>query len=53
MSILIILQFTGKENYENQMKYGQEVFHELEYLNENGINLQGIEHKITVLSCSD
>ena len=43
----------GQENYENQMKYGCGTFIELENLQKNGFDFQGIKHSINVVCCCD
>ena len=43
----------GEENYENQLKFGQEIFHELDNINDTGYYFHGIHHTIQVISCSD
>ena len=43
----------GSENYENQIKYGAEVFKELQELQSTGFNFYGIQHEIKVICCCD
>ena len=50
---LIWILFTGAENYENQMKYGKEVFQELKELQANGLMFDRIHHEIKIISCCD
>ena len=47
------LYLTSAETYENQCKYGQEVFEEFNTLQEEGFNFGGFHHDITVVSCCD
>ena len=39
----------GTENYKNQMKYGKEVFAELQESQENRMQFGGVHHDITSL----
>ena len=48
-----LLSNEGEENYENQLKFGQEIFHELENINDTGYYFHGIHHTIQVISCCD
>ena len=48
-----LIVYTGKENYDNQIKYGEETFKELEEINKTGFVFRGIQHKIHVLCCCD
>ena len=48
-----LIFFTGPENYENQIKYGKEVFEELKELQENGFNFFGSYHDINIVCCCD
>ena len=43
----------GSENYENQLKYGAEIFQELKHLEENGYHFEGIHHDIQIVCCCD
>ena len=43
----------GAENYENQLKYGAEVFEELKNLQRTGYIFEGYHHEIKVICCSD
>ena len=45
--------FPGAETYENQLKYGKEVFQELREIQENGFDFQGVHHDIKIVSCCD
>ena len=44
---------TGAESYDNQLKYGEEVFMELKNIQDNGFQFEGIHHDIRILSCCD
>ena len=44
---------TGDENYDNQVKYGQEVFHQLHEIQQNGFHFEGVLHAIKVICCCD
>ena len=44
---------SGDETYNNQMKYGKEVFEELNELQQNGFDFEGIHHDIKIVSCCD
>ena len=48
-----VIYCAGKENYENQCKYGKETFQELEALQKTGYLFQGHHHSIEVVCCSD
>ena len=50
---LIDYPFLGDESYDNQIKYGSEVFKELKQLQQNGVYFEGIRHKIIIVCCSD
>ena len=43
----------GEENYENQKKYGSEVFKQLNDLKRKGCFFQGKWHKIDLVCCCD
>ena len=43
----------GVENYENQLKYGSEVFQELNDLQRTGYVFDGYHHEIKIVCCSD
>ena len=43
----------GEENYENQKKYGQKVFDELNRIQRDGVFFNGVWHKIDLVCCSD
>ena len=45
--------FPGSETYESQLKYGKEVFQELQELQEHGFVFGGIHHDIKIISCCD
>ena len=45
--------YSGAENFENQLRYGRKTFAELEEINRNGFYFSGIHHKVDVISCCD
>ena len=49
-SLIII---SGDKSYDNQIKYGQDIFKELEDLQESGFDFEGIHHDIKIISCCD
>ena len=50
---LLMNLIAGVENYENQMKYGEKTFAELEDINRNGFSFNGIHHQVDIISCCD
>ena len=45
--------FEGDENYENQKKFGKQIFDELKDIDRNGLVIDGIWHEIHVSSSCD
>ena len=45
--------FLGDESYDNYERHAGPVFHQLKELDENGFDIDGIHHKITVIHTSD
>ena len=43
----------GAETYDNQVKYGKDVFEELMYLQEHGFKFEGVHHDIKIICCCD
>ena len=50
---ICIYFFLGTETYENQKIFGSNIFNELQTIQENGVRIKGVKHKIDVVSCSD
>ena len=44
---------SGDETYQNQKKYGKEIFDELKDIDTNGIVILGVWHMIDVVSSCD
>ena len=44
---------SGEETYENQKKFGKEIYSELKDIDMNGITIDGIHHNIDVVSSCD
>ena len=44
---------TGEENYENIRDFGQQIFHELKDISQNGMTIEGVHHDIDVVSSCD
>ena len=45
--------FQGAETYENQLKYGKEIFEELQNLQSTGYFFRGCHHEIHIVCCCD
>ena len=44
---------TGDESYDNYQKYATDIFEQLNDLQQNGIDVQGVAHQILLLHSSD
>ena len=53
LHIYLTFLFKGDETYENQKKFGQQVFDELKDIDRNGLTIDGIWHEIHVSSSCD
>ena len=47
------LNFSGDESYENYKKFALDVFTQLEDLNNNGFNIDGVHHKMDIKCTCD
>ena len=43
----------GSETYDNQLKYGNETFKELELISKTGWYFENIHHSVDVVCCCD